>query len=50
MQMDNKPRADRDTEKKAYFIKSHAILDKESYPLIEVAYIALQDEVLLGLR
>ena len=50
MQMDNKSRADRGTEKKAYFVKSHAILDKESYPLVEVAYIALQNKVLLGLR
>ena len=37
-------------EKETHFIKSHTILDKESYPLIEVAYIALQDEVLLRLR
>jgi hypothetical protein len=37
-------------EKRRYFVKSHPILDKESYPLIEVAYIALQDKVLLRLR
>jgi hypothetical protein len=48
-QMDNKCWVDRD-RKKAYFVKSHTILDKESYPLIEVSYIAFQDEVLLGLR
>jgi hypothetical protein len=37
-------------EKETHLIKSHTILDKQSYPLIEVTYIALQDKVLLGLR
>jgi hypothetical protein len=37
-------------KKEMHFIKSHAILNKQSYSLIEVAYIALQDKVLLGLR
>jgi hypothetical protein len=33
-----------------YFIESHAILNEESYPLIKVTNITLQDEILLGLR
>jgi hypothetical protein len=33
-----------------YFVESHPILNEESYPLVEVTYIAFQDEILLGLR
>jgi hypothetical protein len=36
--------------KETNFVESHTILYEESYPLIKVAYIALQDKVLLGLR
>ena len=45
-----KHRLTRDTGKERYFVESHTILNEESYPLIEVADITLQDKVLLGLR
>lgn len=47
--MHNKYRPTRDTEKDRYFVESHAILNEESYPLIKVTDVTLQDKVLLGL-
>jgi hypothetical protein len=38
-----------DKGKERYFVESHTILNEESYPLIKVADVTLQDKVLLGL-
>lgn len=45
-----KYRLTEDTGKEGYFVESHTILNEESYPLIKVTDITLQDKVLLGLR
>jgi len=47
--MHHKYRLTRDSGKERYFVESHTILNEESYPLIKVTDVTLQDEVLLGL-
>ena len=48
--MRSKYRLTRDTGRDRYLVESHTILNEESYPLIKVTDITLQDKVLLGLR